>query len=241
MPAQRWKHQCRYRTVWLATFEPCTTCGAEGRYDGWMLRMEETMAVYQYVYGLLPIGPHRPLADRVFSRKRDQCEQCRGRGIITVEDGNTWRLCAACEGTGGLWNCSTKDVEAARSEVIEAFPASAVDRTPSNFFSPGMTLHVATGRAVDLLRESDEEERPSGHVAIEERDAAATAGPLSRPVPPRSCWASWQTRRRQGEPQPFTCVTLRCLELTRNRTSLPRRPSCSMMRGADFPGTDGPP
>jgi len=32
--------------------------------------MHEKMAVYQYVYGLKPIGPHRPLADQLLASKR---------------------------------------------------------------------------------------------------------------------------------------------------------------------------
>jgi hypothetical protein len=100
-----------------------------------------------------------------------------------VEDGNRWRLCAACEGTGGVWNGSTEDVEAARREVIKAFPESAVDRTPPRFVAPGITLHLSTGRVVDLLSESDDGESASRHVPIEVGDAAATESPLSTPSP----------------------------------------------------------
>ena len=117
--------------------------------------MHERMAAYQYVYGLKPNGPHRPLADRLLTPLRITCERCEGRGLCSGPDVNRWYLCSVCEGTRGFWSRSPEEIEAVRREVLQAFPDAAVGSTPANFVSPTLALKLATGCIVELTEEPD--------------------------------------------------------------------------------------
>ena len=94
-------------------------------FDGWRLSMWEAARVYHYVYGLNPLGPHRPLANSLFAGMRDRCVRCGGRRILTL-DGETWRDCPACEGTGGVWNGSFEEVDAVRRRVVARWPEASL-------------------------------------------------------------------------------------------------------------------
>src|SRR5512146_1618637 len=85
--------------------------------------MWEAVAIYQYVYDLPPMGPHRPLADRLLWPLRTLCVRCHGHGILTL-DLNSWCACPSCEGTGGIWNRSMEEGEAVRRQVLASSPAS---------------------------------------------------------------------------------------------------------------------
>lgn len=155
MPLQFWKHTCPEVGGVATTNRVCTYCGRQQEYDGWHLHMYENMAVYQYVYGLKPTGPHRPLADRLLTPLRITCKACAGRGLRTGREGDRWSLCPACEGTGGTWSSSPEEVEAVRREVLRAFPHAGVARTPANFVSPTLALNLASGCIVELTKEPE--------------------------------------------------------------------------------------
>lgn len=156
MPTQFWKHDCHGARGTATTSPVCQHCGQQQEYDGWHLTMYEGMAVYQYVYGLKPMGPHRPLADRLLLPLRRRCQTCAGEGLLSAgRPGTPWRLCPACEGTGGAWICGEEDVEAARREVLKSFPDAAVTRTPPNFVSPTLALNLGTGQVVELKHERE--------------------------------------------------------------------------------------
>jgi len=70
-------------------------------FDGWRLSMWESGSLYHYVYGLNPMGPHRPFADSLFAGMRGRCVRCSGRRMLTLDD-ETWCECPACEGTRSL-------------------------------------------------------------------------------------------------------------------------------------------
>ena len=103
----------------------CVTCGGRGAFDGWHLSMWESATVYHYVYDLNPMGPHRPLADRLFAGMRDRCVRCGGRKILTLDE-ETWRDCPACEGEGSVWNCAPDEVDAVRRRVVGKWPRAAL-------------------------------------------------------------------------------------------------------------------
>jgi hypothetical protein len=124
--------------------------------------MYEKMAVYQYVYGLKPIGPHRGLADRILTPRREQCPSCHGRGIVTLRNGDSWALCGPCEGTGGHWACGLEEVEALRRRVLHKFPDSAVADTPHNFVSRGIVFDVGANTVIDLERGPADVDTASG-------------------------------------------------------------------------------
>jgi len=110
------------------------------------------MARYQYVYALKPMGPHRPLADAVFSGMRETCSTCAGDGILTVDGGVRWRSCPACEGTGGRWTRPDEEVEAARRAVLECHPDAAATPTPA-FLSRMHFYNLATGEMISSPKE----------------------------------------------------------------------------------------
>jgi len=90
--------------------------------------MHERMARYQAVYGLKPIGPHRPMADKLLGGKRADCDECDRQGFVARDDGRGWLTCRACEGTGRTWACSPEEVKATRRTILERFPdAEAVN------------------------------------------------------------------------------------------------------------------
>jgi hypothetical protein len=147
MPQPLWFHRCHNGNV-HDVHPVCPSCGTQARFDGWYLRMHEAMAVYQYVFGLKPVGPHRLLADRLFLNQRLACRRCRGRAVLTLGDGSVWQVCPECEGTGGVWLRSIDEVEALRQRVLAEFPGAALDVTPHYFVSPGLVLRG--DRVVDL-------------------------------------------------------------------------------------------
>jgi hypothetical protein len=154
MPVQGWKHTCPKSSGTTWTTKPsCPHCSGPQEYDGWRLGMHELMAVYQYVYGLKPIGPHRPMADRLLSPLRLRCGACGGRGLRPGREHERFSLCPMCEGTGGTWSCTPEEVEAIRREVLRAFPDAEVALTPTNFVSPTLALHLASGCIVELTDE----------------------------------------------------------------------------------------
>ena len=120
MPYRLWRHVCEGKEL-LTGSPDCHLCGTHGEFMGWRRGMWEAVAVYQYVYDLPPMGPHRPLADRLLSPLRTLCIRCHGHGILTL-DLNSWCACPTCEGTGGIWNRSMEEVETVRRQVLASMP-----------------------------------------------------------------------------------------------------------------------
>ncbi len=148
MPIQFWRHNCRGTGV-LAGAELCTTCGVQGEFDGWRLSRLESMACFQYVYGIKPLGPHRELAGRLFKGMRTGCERCSGRGLLNGEGGASWRACPQCEGTGGHWNRPLDEVDAALAQVLEAFPDAEPPKGTINFMSSALAHDLGNNVMID--------------------------------------------------------------------------------------------
>ena len=121
MPTPFWRHPCCDPPGTASSEKVCSEMRSRGQFDGWYLVKHEGMARYQYVYGLVAIGPHRPLAERAVRRHAAQCEACEGTGILSLSE-REWRPCAACEATGGFWLISPEEVEAIRARVLEQYP-----------------------------------------------------------------------------------------------------------------------
>jgi hypothetical protein len=129
MPHKIWKHQCnKYEaTVWIRT-EVCSYCEKRGAYDGWGYTHIEAMFAYQQRTGLKPIGPHRQLADKLLDPRMKICEQCKGRGLLDINQGERWEMCPRCKFAGYVFDGSAEELEALRQQVISAFPDVAVER-----------------------------------------------------------------------------------------------------------------
>ena len=148
MPNQYWRHDCRGTEV-LAAAQLCTTCGVLGEFDGWHLSRFESMACFQYVYGIKPLGPHREMADRLFDGMRTGCERCSGGGLLDGEGGASWRVCPVCEGTGGHWNRPLDEVDAALVQVLEEFPDAEAPKSVINFMSSALIHDLGNNVMID--------------------------------------------------------------------------------------------
>jgi hypothetical protein len=146
--------------------------------------MHEAMAVYQYVYGLKPIGPHRPVADELMTPLRVICGMCTGTGLRPSVEGEWWSLCPYCEGTQGVWRSNPEEVEARRREVLRRFPDAKVAHSPSNFVSPTLAFHLESGRIVELT-----EERSGGELPA----LGVTSIPLEPTDAPLPLWSHAET------------------------------------------------
>ena len=135
----------------------CAVCGDSGVFNGWLPSMSEAMAVYRYVFSLNPIGPHRPFADQLFAGLRSVCMSCMGRTVLTLGDGRAWSTCPVCEGTGGIWICSTELIEVARHMVLTRWPNAALTESaalvesmrrspPSHVIDVGRRVVLTRGR-----------------------------------------------------------------------------------------------
>jgi len=80
--------------------------------------MCEAMGLYVRRFGLAPLGPHRPLADRLLQGATGPCGACVGKGVE----------CAACSGTGHVVRWSQAQIDAARAQVLREFPNAAVPK-----------------------------------------------------------------------------------------------------------------
>ena len=154
MPSQYWRHNCRCRSTGVrAGAHLCRTCGVLGEFDGWHLSMMESMACFQYVYGIKPLGPHREMADRLFSDMRTECERCSGRRLLDEEGGASWRACPVCEGTGGHWNRPLDEVDAALVRVLEEFPDAGAPKGTINFMSSALIRDLGNNVMIDAAPE----------------------------------------------------------------------------------------
>jgi uncharacterized protein (DUF983 family) len=110
--------------VWLFR-KVCPACGEGGKYDGWHHSMIEAIGAYQRRYGLKPIGPHRQLADQLFTGATCTCPLCGGRGLLDAEVEDGYTECPLCRGTGRLMLLDAEEFHARRREVLVAYPDAA--------------------------------------------------------------------------------------------------------------------
>ena len=127
MPQHLWKPRCNCWPGLVATGRrTCAECGEPGEYDDWHYTMHENMAASQYRYGMLPIGPHRKLADKLLEAVSRLCEECQGRGLLDDTVTPVWEPCPACDATGSILTCDEATLDSIRQRVETAFPGSLV-------------------------------------------------------------------------------------------------------------------
>lgn len=110
MPRRFYQHICRDYDLRTINWSPCNVCGAPGVYVGWGYSSIEHMGHNQRLYGLPPIGPHRPLVDGL--RLAERCEACIGKGLFDIENGRDYASCAVCDGIGQRLVCTPEDLNA---------------------------------------------------------------------------------------------------------------------------------
>lgn len=152
MPYQRWVNTCPCST-YLRTGDPkCPSCGQQREVAGWSYSMHESMAAYQSLYGLKPVGPHRKLADESFRSMTVSCDACGGEGLL--DDPPRWIACGTCRGLCRVFTVPPEVVDGVRSQILEAFPDAAAERLEG--FPGTPVIHdLATGEILG----ADESER----------------------------------------------------------------------------------
>jgi hypothetical protein len=125
----------------------CPFCKLPGEYVGWTRTKNEQMAIYQYVYGLKPRGPHLGLADRLLGSTRKCCYDCRGTGITVSERPADRRPCPHCEGTGGSLAISQEEFDALRQRVLDAFLEAEMKHPTSHFLGADVLFSLGRGEA----------------------------------------------------------------------------------------------
>ena len=124
MPHKLWVHNCKElhnSSVGLGA-EVCPDCGEHGQYAGWHFGVVESMCAYHQRTGLSPIGPHRPLADKLITPHMQVCEQCKGVGVIEIENCKSFKDCPGCHGAQFLFDGTDEELEALRQEIYLEFP-----------------------------------------------------------------------------------------------------------------------
>ena len=129
MPFELWKHHCPTSDTLIGMATPsCPRCGEPGEYDGWRQGSLAKMAIYQAVYGLKPIGKHRPLADQLFAGLLKRCSDCGGKGLRDVVADRSYYVCSTCLGAGVVLAGTHEDLERARQAVLSKHPNAAAPR-----------------------------------------------------------------------------------------------------------------
>lgn len=124
MPHANWTHICRKTGRTKRDWKPfrCWRCFGQAEFSGWSNSVVEMMGDYQRLYGLICIGPHRPLADQVFAGAFTRCATCAGSGYYDDLAHRRCGPCKDCDGLGHRPAVSQEDVERRRAIVLEAFP-----------------------------------------------------------------------------------------------------------------------
>jgi hypothetical protein len=143
-PRPFWHHACCDGPGSCTSTKSCGKCGAEGTYAGRYHIMIDGMARYRKRYGVVPIGPHRKLADALLDALRETCEHCDGLGYVGGED--SCRVCDFCEGAGSVWAASNDDIRAAYAKLLAEFPNATGGVPLPVYLMPDDTLHSEGGR-----------------------------------------------------------------------------------------------
>jgi hypothetical protein len=127
MPHANWTHICRKTGRTKRGWKPfrCWRCFGQAEFSGWSNSVVEMMGDYQRLYGLICIGPHRPLADQVFAGAFTRCATCAGSGYYDDLAHRRWGPCKDCDGLGHRPAVSQEDIERRRAIVLAAFPGAA--------------------------------------------------------------------------------------------------------------------
>lgn len=192
MTQKLWKYTCGcYSGEFSAGAPTCSGCGQVGQYDGWHYTMHESMAKYQKLYGLKPIGPHRKIADELFEGTTRRCETCQGKGLevlhidVALDEG--YRTCSMCSGLGCNFTRSADEISAIRQRVLESFPDAGVDAQIGDLASMIPLLDLKTGTVIDASSVSEDEQIEFVYYATPEGFAIATRDAVDELLAAKQC------------------------------------------------------
>jgi hypothetical protein len=117
----------------------------------------EYMARYQSLTGLAPIGPHRPLADKLLKNTTCICFVCKGTGLQET-DGKMGRLvCPKCHGLGKTYSITLDELQALRKKIFDQFPFAAQKNWKPGHPIRCPVLNLATGLIIDACPTQDDD------------------------------------------------------------------------------------
>jgi hypothetical protein len=147
------------------------------------------------MYGLKPIGPHRPLADELFEGTTRPCETCQGKGLIDVALDEGYRTCSVCSSLGYMFTRSTDEISAIRQRVLEEFPEAGVDVQIGDLASTFPALDLKTGTIIDISSAGVGEQIEFVYYATQEGFDIATRDAVENILAAKQCktWGVYAT------------------------------------------------
>lgn len=153
MPMRRWRYTCCAEDgEILTTSELCSTCGRPGEYVGWQYDRLESMAVYQNIYGLRPVGPHRALADSVYAECRTRCFYCKGNGLLDQPAENSYAICPMCMGAGYFLSLDRAGADALHARILAEYPDAAAPPRIGDVAGAIIAEDLSKGFVIDAER-----------------------------------------------------------------------------------------
>lgn len=133
MPATDWSKRCscRDRGFRNANSCACPTCGAIAA-ETWTLRRHEAMAQYQRLFRLKPVGPHRPMLERVLRQRIRTYTNC-GTSGFRARNYAYPCLCDECDALGARWHTAPHVADAARETILAMYPDASAPPTLGAF------------------------------------------------------------------------------------------------------------
>ena len=145
MPQKMWRNAC-CDELWHGSPRACSCPSThKDQRSRWSLAMHEAMLRYQLHYGLMPVGPHRQLAQTLLDAVMEDCPRCDGGGLFDSRDGRTWTFCAGCRGYGSLPFPNAPKLKAVREQVAAKFPRAVAPGADS--VGPDTLRHVLQNRS----------------------------------------------------------------------------------------------
>jgi hypothetical protein len=89
--------------------------------------MIEAMCAYQRRYQLSSIGTHRSLANEMLGARMKTCDLCKGRGVISINEGEGCEICPRCDIKQYLFDGSPEEFETLRQKILMVFPYASPD------------------------------------------------------------------------------------------------------------------
>lgn len=155
MPYRQWVNRCSCEPYLRTADSTCPTCGQARDYAGWAFSMHESMARYQSLYRLKPVGPHRTMANEALRDLTASCGACEGAGLLDAPRG--YRVCASCRGLGRVFTVPVDVVDVIRAGILDHHPEAAA--VPVTGFPGGPVIQdLSSGAMLGATARRQEEE-----------------------------------------------------------------------------------
>lgn len=108
-----------------------------------------TLARYQALMGLKPLGRHITLAESLLKDITCTCPTCNGTGLYGTYGALGWLACPTCHGLGGAYRISLEELQALRQQVLDRYPEAGVPGWRPGYPIRCPVLAMDTGLIID--------------------------------------------------------------------------------------------